>query len=60
VVSYSNLAEKVWGEDYNGSVDSLRVHIRRLREKIEADPSHPRFILTKPGIGYFLSKPDTT
>lgn len=60
VVTYSSLAEKVWGEDYNGSVDSLRVHIRRLREKIEADPSHPQFILTKPGIGYFLSKPDTT
>ncbi len=59
VVTYSSLAEKVWGEDYNGSVDSLRVHIRRLREKIEADPSHPQLILTKPGIGYFLSKPDT-
>lgn len=60
VVTYSSLAEKVWGEDYNGSVDSLRVHIRRLREKIEPEPSRPKFILTKPGIGYFLSKPDTT
>jgi len=37
-------------------VDSLRVHIRRLREKLETDPSHPEFILTKPGIGYFLAK----
>jgi two-component system KDP operon response regulator KdpE len=58
VVTYSSLAEKVWGEDYDGSVDSLRVHIRRLREKIEADPSRPQFILTKPGIGYLLAKPD--
>lgn len=59
VVTYSRLAEEVWGEDYDGSVDSLRVHIRRLREKIEANPSHPQFILTKPGIGYYLAKPNS-
>ena len=57
VASYSSLAEDVWGDDYPGSVDSLRVHIRRLREKLEADPSHPQLILTKAGIGYFLAKP---
>jgi len=57
VASYSSLAEDVWGEDYPGSVDSLRVHIRRLREKLEADPSHPQLILSKRGIGYFLAKP---
>jgi two-component system response regulator VicR len=56
VVAYSSLAEAVWGEDYPGSVDSLRVHIRRLREKIEEDPSHPRIILTKAGLGYYLGK----
>lgn len=58
LATYSSLAEEVWGEDYPGSVDSLRVHIRRLREKIETDPSHPQFILTKAGIGYYLGKPN--
>lgn len=53
VATYSSLAEEVWGEDYPGSIDSLRVHIRRLREKVEADPSQPQLILTKSGIGYF-------
>jgi len=57
VATYSSLAEEVWGDDYPGSVDSLRVHIRRLREKLEADPSHPQLLLTKAGIGYFLAKP---
>jgi len=57
VATYSSLAEDVWGDDYPGSVDSLRVHIRRLREKLEADPSHPQLILTKAGIGYFMAKP---
>ncbi len=56
--TYSSLAEEVWGEDYPGSIDSLRVHIRRLREKVEADPGQPQLILTKGGIGYFLAKPN--
>jgi len=60
VVTHSALAEEVWGEDHPDAVESLRVHIRRLREKIEADPSHPQFIITKPGIGYQLAKPDAT
>jgi len=58
VVTHTNLAEAVWGDDYPGATDSLKVHIRRLREKIEQDPGKPRFILTKTGVGYFLSKPD--
>ncbi len=57
VASYSSLVEEVWGEAYPGSVDSLRVHIRRLREKLEADPGHPQLLLTEAGIGYFLAKP---
>ena len=57
VVTHSSLAEEVWGEDYPGAADSLKVHIRRLREKLEADPSQPQLILTKAGIGYFLKKP---
>ncbi len=58
VATHSSLAEAVWGDDYPGSADSIKVHIRRLREKIEADPSHPQFILTRTGIGYLLAKPE--
>jgi two-component system response regulator VicR len=58
VVTHSSLAEAVWGNDYPGATDSLKVHIRRLREKIEADPSHPQLILTKSGVGYFLARPE--
>ena len=57
-VTHSSLAESVWGDDYPGATDSLKVHIRRLREKIEADPSHPVLILTRTGVGYLLSKPE--
>lgn len=56
VVTYSNLAEAVWGEDYPGAADSLKVYIRRLREKVEEKPSNPQLILTKAGIGYLLAK----
>ena len=58
VVSHSSLAETVWGVEYPGAIDSLKVHIRRLREKLEVDPSHPQLVLTKAGIGYFLARPD--
>ncbi len=53
----AQIIEAVWG--YDADVDSERavnVHIRRLREKVELDPSHPTLILTVPGIGYRLSK----
>jgi len=58
VATHSSLAEVVWGDDYPGAADSLKVHIRRLREKIETDPSHPQLILTRPGVGYFLARPE--
>jgi len=57
VVTHSSMAESVWGEDYPDAVDSLRVYIRRLREKIEPDPDNPQIIITHTGIGYSLSKP---
>jgi two-component system KDP operon response regulator KdpE len=56
VVTHAAVAEGVWGEDYPGAVDSLKVYIRRLREKLEDDPSHPKLILTKAGVGYSLAK----
>ena len=58
VVTHSGLAETVWGDDYPDAADSIKVYVRRLREKLEADPSHPQLILTKAGIGYLLAKPD--
>jgi len=56
VVTHAALAEEVWGEDYPGAVVSLRTHIKGLRGKIEADPSHPKLIMTKAGVGYSLAK----
>lgn len=56
VVTHTSLAEAVWGDDYPGATDSLKVHIRRLREKIEEDPGSPKLILIRTGIGYFLAK----
>lgn len=54
VATYSGLAYHVWGDEYHGHVDTVRVHVRQLRKKLEADPNHPQLILTKRGLGYFL------
>ncbi|MCL2753783.1 MAG: response regulator transcription factor, partial [Defluviitaleaceae bacterium] len=48
------LLQTVWGYDYPGDVRTVDVHIRRLREKIEANPSQPKYIHTKWGVGYFF------
>ena len=58
VKTYSNIAEAVWGEEYPDATESLRVYVRRLREKIETDSSNPQIILTKTGIGYLMVKMD--
>lgn len=58
VMSYTELAEHVWGDDYPGVVNNIRVYIKRLRIKLETDPGNPKIILTKVGVGYFLHKPD--
>ncbi len=58
VITHSSLAEAIWGIDYPDSSQSVKVYIRRLREKMEVDPGQPKLILTKPGIGYCLTKPD--
>jgi DNA-binding response OmpR family regulator len=52
VLTRSQLLEKVWGFDYGGDSRTVDVHVRWLREKIEEDPSKPRFILTVRGVGY--------
>lgn len=56
IVTYDALCEAVWGSDYYGCENSLNVHIRHLREKIEAQPSRPQWILTARGLGYKLAK----
>jgi len=57
VVTHSRLAEAVWGDDYPGATETLRVYVRRLREKLEQNPSNPKLLITKSGIGYSLVKP---
>jgi len=54
VYSRENLLNLIWGVDYQGDVRTVDVHIRRLREKLEIDPSNPSCINTKWGIGYFF------
>lgn len=56
IVTYDALCEAVWGGDYYGYENSLNVHIRHLREKVETQPSQPKWILTARGLGYKLSK----
>ena len=59
IVTYDALCEAVWGGDYYGYENSLNVHIRHLREKVEAQPSQPRWILTARGLGYRLVKEES-
>ena len=56
VFNRENLLNLVWGYDYPGDVRTVDVHVRRLREKIEASPSEPKYIHTKWGVGYFFQK----
>ncbi len=54
VYSRENLLNVVWGYDYPGDVRTVDVHIRRLREKIEDNPSEPKYVHTKWGVGYYF------
>jgi two-component system KDP operon response regulator KdpE len=51
-LTHGMLLRAVWGPEYSGESQYLRVYIPQLRRKLEADPSRPRFILTEPGVGY--------
>ena len=53
VFSREKLLQLVWGADYPGDVRTVDVHVRRLREKIEANPSEPKYVHTKWGVGYY-------
>ncbi|TCL60526.1 DNA-binding response OmpR family regulator [Kineothrix alysoides] len=55
VYSREGLLKIVWGADYPGDVRTVDVHIRRLREKIEVNPSEPKYVHTKWGVGYYYA-----
>lgn len=58
VMTREHLLETVWGYDYFGDVRTVDVTVRRLREKIEDNPSNPMWIITRRGVGYYLRNPD--
>lgn len=55
VLTHTALLTEVWGSEYRDEVDYLRTYIRYLRQKLEPDPSHPRYLITRAGVGYSLS-----
>jgi two-component system KDP operon response regulator KdpE len=58
-LTHRRLLQAVWGPDYGEETENLRVVINQLRKKIEADPTHPKFILTEPWVGYRFQPPKT-
>ncbi|MGX7024447.1 response regulator YycF [Vagococcus hydrophili] len=58
VMTREHLLQTVWGYDYFGDVRTVDVTVRRLREKIEDNPSHPTWLVTRRGVGYYLRNPE--
>jgi len=58
VMTREHLLQTVWGYDYFGDVRTVDVTIRRLREKVEDSPSHPVWVVTRRGVGYYLRDPE--
>lgn len=58
ILSKERLCDAVWGEDYIGFDNTITVHIRKLRERIEEDPSNPEYIITLKGLGYKFALKD--
>ena len=52
VLTHRQLLGEIWGPAYEDSTHTLRVHMASIRQKIESDPAHPRFIRTETGVGY--------
>ncbi|HEX6484088.1 MAG TPA: response regulator transcription factor [Ktedonobacteraceae bacterium] len=52
VLTHRMLLQSIWGAEYGGEAEYLRVYINRLRQKLESDPANPRYLLTEPGVGY--------
>ena len=57
-IPHGRLLQAVWGPDYGGEVEYLRVFINQLRKKIEPDPSKPRYLITEPWVGYRFALPE--
>jgi two-component system, OmpR family, KDP operon response regulator KdpE len=57
LVSQKQLLQEVWGPQYGEEANYLRVHMAHIRRKLEPDPSHPRWFLTEPGMGYRFTPP---
>lgn len=60
IVTFDTLCETIWGDGYYGYENTLMVHIRHLREKLEDDPSNPKWLLTVRGLGYKLAREGKT
>jgi two-component system KDP operon response regulator KdpE len=58
VLTHQYLLREVWGPTYIGQNHYVRVHIGTLRQKLEPDPTQPRYIVTEPGVGYRLRDSD--
>jgi len=58
VVAHGRILTAIWGPDHASDVPYLRVHIGRLRQKIENDANNPKIVLTEPGVGYRIPEPD--
>ncbi|WP_367365489.1 response regulator YycF [Pediococcus parvulus] len=58
VMTREHLLQTVWGYDYFGDVRTVDVTVRRLREKIEENPSNPIYLVTRRGVGYYLRNPE--
>jgi DNA-binding response OmpR family regulator len=58
VVMHRELLRAVWGPEYGDETEYLRVYMRYLRQKLESNPSQPRYLLTQPGAGYMLYQPE--
>ena len=56
VYSRENLLDTIWSYEYRSDIRTVDVHIRRLREKLEANPAEPKYIMTKWGVGYYFKK----
>lgn len=56
ILTHKQLLEKVWGWEYIDDLDHVRIYVWHLRQKIEPDPTQPRYIITEPGVGYYFQK----
>jgi len=56
VITHKQILEKVWGWEYSDDIDYVRIYISHLRQKVEPDPSNPKYIVTESGVGYYFQK----